>query len=109
MKVQVIRTDGTEEDHEIPVSFAAIEKLIGASCTDSVNLGDGSVMIVDDNGYDTETVDHGGGHFELKCVRARKPVNAKATQLYLAICVPGTTHQIVGDVAIALDADFARP
>ncbi len=35
-----------------------------------------------------------------------KPVNAKATQLYHANCLPGTTHQIVGDVVIVLDDDF---
>lgn len=50
---------------------------------------------------------NGNGSFELKCIRARKPVNAKATELYHAVCKPGTTHQIVGDVAIVNDEDFA--
>jgi hypothetical protein len=39
-------------------------------------------------------------------VRARFPVNPKATALYHANCVAGTTHQIVGDVVITPDDDF---
>lgn len=109
MKVEIIRTSGARETHEVPgrTAFHAIQKLIGAGILDSVNLRDGRVMLVDDNGYETETVDHGGGHLELRPTRARKPVNPEATKVYHGVCKPGTTHQIVGDVAIALDEDFA--
>lgn len=109
MNVTVIRTSGAQEQHQVSKAqaFAQIEKLICASACDTVNLRDGRVMIVDDNGYETETVNNGGGHFELKPTKARKPVNAEATRLYHSICKPGSTHQIVGDVAIVLDADFA--
>lgn len=109
MNVEIIRVDGTREQHEIPKGDAigAIRRLIGAAGCDTVNLRNGSVMIVDDGGYETEMVDHGNGRFELKPTRARKPVNPAATKLYHSICRPGTTHQIVGDVAIALDEDFA--
>lgn len=109
MRLTIIRTDGTEEEHDVPKerAFQEIDRLIGATCTDCVNLRAGRVMIVDDNGYETETIDHGDGRFELRCIKARKPVNEKATAMYHAICRPGTTHQIVGDVAIALDEDFA--
>jgi len=34
-------------------------------------------------------------------------MSEKATALYHSVCLPGTTHQIVGDVAIAIDAEFA--
>jgi hypothetical protein len=111
MKAQIIRCDGTEEVHDVP-TFDAIEVLIGAGGKglDHVNLRHGRTMFVDGSGYDTETVseDRGGvAYVQLKPVRANKPVNPKATALYHATCKPGTTHQIVGDVAIVTDADFA--
>lgn len=108
--VEVIRTDGTVERHELGRGrglLQSIYALIGCDCIDTVNLRDGRVMLVDDNGYDTKFVDHGGGRFEVVATRARKPVNPAATRLYRAICRPGTTHQIVGDVAIVLDEEFA--
>lgn len=109
MKIEVIRADSAKEQHEIvgPSVMAEIEKLIGADTLDIVNLHDGRVMIVDDNGYECDLVDRGAGHFEMVTRRALKPVNADATKLYHGVCREGTTHQIVGDVAIALDADFA--
>lgn len=103
MKITVIRTDGAEEHVDAP--FAEIGKLIGAEVTCTVNLRDGRVMLVDDLGYETRTVEREPGRFELVPTKARKPVNAKATALYHAICKPGTTHQIVGDVAIVVDAE----
>lgn len=103
MKIHIIRADGEEQHVDAP--FSTIHELIGANMLDSVNLRDGRVMLVDDAGYDTETVDHGSGHFELRTVRPRRKANTKATALYHAICVPGTTHQIVGDVAIVVDAE----
>lgn len=108
MNVTIIRTTGAQEQHQVAQvsAIAAIAKLIGAGCTDTVNLRDGRVMLVDDYGYETETIDHGNGRLELKCTKARKPVNPAATKLYHAICRPGTTHEIVGDVAIVNDADF---
>jgi hypothetical protein len=107
---RVIRTDGTEEFIDRPITnFAEIEKMIGCTCTDSTqlrHLGRPVVMmLVDDNGYETEKVVR-GNVTELVPARARKPVNAKETELYLANCIPGTTHQIVGDVFIAPDSDF---
>ena len=39
--------------------------------------------------------------------KPRKPINEKATALYHANCRPGTTHQIVGDVVIVPDEDYA--
>lgn len=108
MQIQVIRTDGTEEIHE--AKFEDIEKLINASFLDTVNLRDGRMMLVDDNGYETTTEEKPAfGNYafivELKPKKAKKPVNEKATKLYHSVCVPGTTHQIVGDVAIVVDKD----
>ena len=103
MKIHLIRTDGTEQHVDEP--FSAIDRLIGATLLDSVNLCDGRVMMVDDGGWETKTVDHGDGHFELRPIKARKPINEKATALYHAVCRPGTTFQIAGDVAIVVDAE----
>lgn len=91
---RLIRADGTAKDLIGPLSMKEIGKLIGADTLDSVNLRHlGSpprVMLVDDNGH-----------------AAGKPVNEEATRLYHANCYPGTTHQIVGDVVVVLDEDFA--
>lgn len=69
--------------------------LIGADTIDVVSLrhmGEPRhVMLVDDGGHES-----------------RRPVNHEATRLYWANCRPGTTHQIVGDVVIAPDSDFAE-
>lgn len=89
---EVIRTDGSRERQSVPRShlLQKIYQSIGCDCGDVVNLRDGRVMIVDDIGH-----------------KKGKPVNPEATNLYHGVCRPGTTHQIVGDVAIATDADFA--
>jgi hypothetical protein len=131
----IIRTDGKVEPVAEPMtSFQAIEKAIGCTITDSVTLRYGIapvpgpesaghvrvalletfVMIVDDLGYETVTVDrgeqdtpHGRVHVtENVAMRPRKPVNELATALYLANCRPGTTHKIVGDVYVAPDSDW---
>ena len=114
MNIHIIRTDGREVDVE--GKYSAIGKLIGAVVLDSVNLRDGRVMLVDDLGYEVEQVEAGQQQtpygmatvFERRPVRARKPVNPKATALYHAVCKPGTTHQIVGDVAIIVDAETSE-
>jgi len=108
VKVQVIKTDGATSVHEITRSTAVreIQKLIGCDCCDTVNLRDGRVMFVDDRGHESRAETR-GNVTTLVPVRPRKPVNPEATRLYHAICKPGTTHQIVGDVAIVLDEDFA--
>jgi len=122
MQVQIIRTDGTEETLDLPLDkvFAEIERLIHATALDTVNLHDGRVMLVDDNGYEITLIEHGPGvasingieqlfdfRTERRPTKPRKPVNSKATALYHSICLPGTTHEIVGDVAIVRDDDFA--
>ena len=85
MKVHIIRADGTEESVE--AKHSEIADLIGADCLDGFSLRDGRYVWVDDMGH-----------------AAEKPINVKATKLYHGICKPGTTHQIVGDVAIIEDA-----
>lgn len=110
MNVEVIRTTGAREQHEIPRSrpLDSIYKLIGCDTVDTVNLRDGRVMLVDDNGYEPgPVIEHAPGRFEMVPGPARKPFNPGATKLYHSVCRPGTTHQIVGDVAIVRDEDFA--
>jgi hypothetical protein len=92
---KVIRTDGTEEVFPGRAFIRSIEKAIGANCLDSVTLTRHAsraqiVMMVDDTGM----IDH-------------KPVNPRATELYLAVCKPGTVYSIHGDVALVWDGDFA--
>lgn len=110
----VLRCNGNHETHKLSKDWASqIRKLIDTTSLDFVSIGrpfqSDLVMAVDDFGYETETIDHGtvdGQHrFELKPIKARKPINPEATKLYLQICRPGTTHQIVGDVAILHDGD----
>lgn len=85
----IIRADGREEEIVGEADINAIASSIGASCLDTVNLRDGWVMLVDDNGHSKGL-----------------PVNPKATQLYWSVCRPGTTNHIVGDVAVVYDDDF---
>lgn len=94
-RVRIIKTSGEDESTDVPLRGNAllqwIHKMIGASCVDTVTLEDGVVMLVDDTG----AVDG-------------RPDNPKATKLYHAVCVAGTTHRICGDVAICLDSEFAE-
>lgn len=82
MTALVIRHDGREETFE-QGPYGSERAWIGADCLDSVNLRDGRTMLVDDAG-------HARG----------LPINEKATRLYRAVCRPGTTHVIRGDVVI---------
>lgn len=121
MKVHIIRTDGSEEQVEVNRRdpFGQLRPILDIETFDTVNLRDGRVMLVDDAGYETELVKHPAEpgeqvagrpldfKFEMRTTRARKPVNKKATALYHGVCRPGTTHQIVGDVAIVWDKDMA--
>lgn len=107
---KIIRTDGTELVLDKPRTMTEIEALIGASTLDSVSLRHLGrplhVMLLDDGGHHTKHVET-AGHLQIISTGHRKPVNEKATALYWANCRPGTTHQIVGDVAIVPDSDFA--
>ena len=110
MTVTVIRCSGIVEHHVVD-SVSQIGPLIGAGpkgC-DVVNLRDGRAMFVDGSGYETETVERtsesGVAYIQLVPTRANKPDNPRATELYHATCLPGTTHRIVGDVAIVTDAE----
>ena len=51
--VEIIRVDGTHETTAVNrVNWLKqIEQLIGANCLDSVDLRDGRIMFVDDQGY----------------------------------------------------------
>jgi len=108
--VLVIRADGTEEVVKGKPKVAAIRSLISAEGLDFVRIGklvpNDVIMAVDDFGWETEQIEHSPTHIELRPIRPRKPLNAKATALYLAVCRPGTTHQIAGDVAIFHDEDI---
>jgi len=90
MIINVIRVSGENETHTIPQRdpFKRIYELLNCNGCDTVNLKDGRVMIVDDTGM----IDG-------------KPINPKATAIYHT--VRNTPYSIHGDVAIAVDEDFA--
>jgi hypothetical protein len=104
----LIKADGSEQVIAGKPENRTMHKLVG-DCLDFVRIGklDNSdlTMAVDDFGYETVTIDHGNGKIELKPIAARLPDNAKATEFYHAICLPGTIHRIVGDVVIFHDDD----
>ncbi|MCA8017779.1 hypothetical protein [Burkholderia metallica] len=88
---KLIRTDGTELAFDRPLPIREVARRIGADVLDTVVLADRKhVMLVDDIGIEKDL-----------------PVNPEATRLYHEVCVPGTTHQIRGDVVIVPDADYA--
>jgi hypothetical protein len=111
-KMLVIYTDGDERI--IPMerdSLGQIESVIGAAKgLDFVAIGRANgtdlVMAVDDDGWNYEVVKHSETHLEHRIMTPKRPINQKATTLYHAICKPGTTHQIAGDVCICHDGDF---
>lgn len=89
---KIIRVDGTVTLHESKPIMQRLHRELGCDLVDTVILDREReiVMVVDDSGM----VDG-------------KPLNLKATELYQAICKPGTVHGIHGDVAIVNDRDFA--
>jgi hypothetical protein len=112
----IVRSDGTEQLVYEKPTVEKICKAIGTDTLDTVILTWANrhqadlVMSIDDNGYETQTVDHGNGRIELVPRRARLPVNRRASELYWATCKPEYrgAHQIVGDVVLARDQDFAK-
>jgi hypothetical protein len=111
---RIIRADGSVELLPKRLPLRALATLIRAEALDTVRLHHLGhplmVMLVNDAGYevDERTITRGRQTVtHLVPKRAVLPVNQFATVLYLANCVPGTTHQIVGDVVVAPDEDFA--
>ena len=88
---KILRMDGSEKFYEESPRLRRIQQLIGAETIDTVTLDrrTGQIMVVDDTGM----IDG-------------KPVNPKATELYHAVCKPGTVWAIHGDVALVNDRDF---
>jgi hypothetical protein len=105
MNVTIICTAGTNSHHTVS-AFHDIAPLIGAETLDRVNLRDGRVMLVDDDGWESYPLRTAKG-ISLVPVKPRKPVNPTATALYQAVRRPGVTQQIVDHVVIVLDRDVA--
>src|SRR5437773_11921662 len=110
MKVELIRTDGAHEWHTIRAKGAsariqACHDLMGCELSDTVYFHDGRVMLVDDAGWETEMDTSVPGHLIIKCIRPKsgKEINPEAMRLYGSVCLPGTTHSIVGDVVVCWD------
>lgn len=90
IKVRLIRSDETEEDVYLIASnwVKELEPLIDSNCFDVVNLRNGIVMIVDDDG-----------------ILKQKPINWKASMIYWITGHPNSWH-VFGDVAIMRDRDL---
>lgn len=90
--VEILRVNRDREQHQVGkhILLEWCRRMIGADTVDVVDLRDGRVMLIDDLGHQKQL--HS---------------NAEATKLYHSVCRPGTTHQIVGDVAVCWDEDFA--
>lgn len=92
----LIKADGTRRELVGPHAMSDLRAMIGADTLDKVNLRHLGhpmmVMLVDDAGYSKGL-----------------PVNAEATHLYKANCMPGAKHVIRGDVVVVPDDDFAAP
>lgn len=106
----VVRTDGICVPLPGVPSIARLQELIGAEMLDVVFVGkfvpNDVMMYVDDNGWQVDEVVR-DGVTHLVPTKALKPINAEATRLYHAICRPGTTQEIAGDVVLVHDEDFA--
>lgn len=94
MQRKIIRANGTEELLPEALPAQVIADRLGAQVTSGVTLHHLGftrwVMVCDDLGQ-----------------QKALPPNSKATQLYLANCRPGTCVEIVGDVAILPESDYA--
>ena len=73
-----------------------------------LNPGDTLLHVLRENGYTEVKCGCNEGECGACVIMVDgKPVNPKATELYRAICIPGTMASIHGDVAIVWDGDFA--
>lgn len=93
----VIHTTGEVKRYAGKLSISNAAAILNTDCLDSVQVGklvpNDVVMFVIDRGWTPD----GAPLF---------PINELATQLYLAICRPGTTAKIAGDVVLVHDGDF---
>jgi hypothetical protein len=87
-RATLIRTSGEQHEFTRTLTMEEIRQLIDALVLDSVNLKDGHVLMIDDNG-----------------IQAQKPVNGGATFIYQKM--KHSTNKIHGDAVIVWDADYA--
>lgn len=84
----VIQSDGTERAVPGRMSLEELRKLVGGyvELTTCMYQDKRLPLVVNEDGHSLGL-----------------PYNRKATELYLNACKPGTTHHIVGDVAVLLN------
>lgn len=91
MTVEILRVgETTPAAHKVRphMSFRFINQALGSSVTDSINLRDGRLMLVDDMG-----------------LRKELPENPAALAIVREV-YPTYPYPVVGDVAIVWDEDF---
>jgi hypothetical protein len=88
-RAKLLKTNGGVVCFDRSFTIAEIQEQIGADCLDTVNLRDGRVMMVDDDGHGKDL-----------------DVNLRATAIYQKLCHRGTDWQIRGDVMIVRDEDY---
>lgn len=84
----VLSVDGTERSIPGQVSMEELRKIVGGwvGITTCIYQDKRLMMVVNDDGHPLGL-----------------PYNRKATELYLAACVHGTSQAIVGDVAVLIN------
>lgn len=87
---KIIQIDGTESVVEGKPTIDKAKHIIGCETIDAVNLGNDTIMLVDDVGLIDD-----------------RPINQKATELMLQRFGPKYPSKIHGDVLIVNDLDFA--
>jgi hypothetical protein len=86
---RLLKVDGSVTVLGDAMSQIRIRILLGAEGLEIVNLRNGMVMLVDDDG-----------------IKRGLPVNPIATEMYKRRCLPNTENKIHGDVVIVADSDF---
>lgn len=114
MQIRLLSTDGSEQAAIVnkDLIWAWLRDRLAAANLEFVNLRDGRILIVDQDGWASQLVERDPlpGYdttHELVPTIARKPVNPAATALYRTIAPDRyREHSIVGDAAVVLDKDF---
>lgn len=87
---KIIRTDGSEEIVQEKPTLKRVLAIIGCDCIDTVNFGNDTVMMVDDEGL----------------LKKDYAANQKATQLMKERFGPNYPNPIAGIVVLVNDKDF---
>ena len=104
MKVEIIRTTGTSEQHDIP--FNEVPDQLKTSQIATFEIGDGRTMVLDSVGTQMKPIEFDDDDQPKPAEREPKPVNEKATAMYRAVAGSDQAYEVRGDVAILNASDI---